>query len=113
MSLDRRQQAEQRLSEALAALGAGLVEQAAAHLRETIKLRPDSPDAWLALARLHLETGRPREALSDLDAHDQYHPERAQSPAARFLRARVLIRCGEDELALAYLEKLCAEFHDD
>jgi tetratricopeptide (TPR) repeat protein len=68
------------LLRAEAALQAGLTEEAEASVNSALERDPDAPEARLVQARVALARGRPREALTALDAL-------AQGPLAQDARA--------------------------
>ena len=42
--------------------------------RRAVELHPESADAWVAMARLNLVNGNPREALQNIDRCEQLNP---------------------------------------
>ena len=113
MTLADQQAARTHLSLALLALEAGQHEVARTHLSRSLELRPEDAEARLVQARFEVQNNRPTQALSALDARDLYHPDRRSDPAAAFCRAQVLVRCGQQDVAIELLEQLVGEYECD
>ena len=113
MNVDRLNSARQFLDRATLALDGGQLDLARQQLAFALKLDPSLAEARLIQARLDLHTARPLDALSALDAHDQYHPDHRDDPKVAFLRARALCRSGQDTEALDLLPKLARQYPDD
>lgn len=112
-NLNNQMQAQHLLDRALAALDAGLPEQATADLDQCLRIEPGNLCARLAQARAALAVNLPRKALSELDGAYLYDPDRADQPEVAMLRALALVRCNLDDMARRELGKLVERFPDD
>ena len=112
-NLNNQMQAQHLLDRALAALDAGIPEQATADLDECLRIEPGNLCARLAQARAALAVNLPRKALSELDDAHLYDPGRTSQPEVAMLRALTLVRCDLDDVARRELERLVERFPDD
>jgi len=112
-SLNNQMQVQHLLDRALAALDAGMPEQATADLDQCLRIEPGNLCARLAQARAALAVNLPRKALSELDGAHLYDPDRSGQPEVAMLRALTLVRCNLDDMARGELGKLVERFPDD
>ncbi|ABC21974.1 TPR repeat [Rhodospirillum rubrum ATCC 11170] len=91
------------LTRAGAAMAAGEIDQAAAHLQAAAQLCPDEPMIWALLGEVLLLLDRPQDGLGALDRALALAPE---DPRPRFHRARAFERLDRLAEALADQEAL-------
>jgi len=110
---EKQQQAIDRLDLATVAYYAKDYDQALGHIRRTIELDPQNPNARVLQARVYLKQNRPNLAISALDAHDRSAPDMKDAPEVAMLRAEALSGGGFDRVAKSQLQKLASQLPDD